>query len=94
MGRVEEAYLLVYTAPKNVKAIFYYVARVALSDFRHIFKMYLTPFKGLTVNFINTLLRKSCVVTSVDEQLSFMNDRCMSPSLARVPCSSRPLNPL
>ncbi len=94
MGRVEEAYLLVDAAPENVKAVFYDVAGVALSDLRHIFKMHLTPFKGLTVNFINTLLGKSCVVTSVDQQLSFMNDRCMSPSFAGVPCSSRPLNPL
>ena len=56
MGRVEEAYLLVYTPPKYVKAVLYYVAGVALSDLRHIFKMHLTPFKSLAVNFINTLL--------------------------------------
>jgi hypothetical protein len=67
LGRVEEAYLLVYTAPKNVKAVLYNVAGVALSYLRHIFKMHLTPFQSLAVNFINTLLGKSCVVTSVDE---------------------------
>jgi hypothetical protein len=67
VGRVEEAYLLVYTPPKYVKAVLYYVAGVALSDLRHIFEVHLAPFQCLTVNFINTLLGKSCVVTSVDE---------------------------
>jgi hypothetical protein len=58
-GRVEEGYLLVDTATENVKAVLYYVAGVALSDFRNVLKKDLASFQGLAVNFVNTLLGKS-----------------------------------
>ncbi len=59
MGRVEKAYLLLYTPPKHEQAVLYHVARVTLSDLRHVFKMHLTSFQRFTVNFINSLFRKS-----------------------------------
>lgn len=44
MGRVEEAYLLVDAATKDVKAILDDVAGVALSDFWYVLKENLSSF--------------------------------------------------
>ena len=94
MGRVEEVYLLVDAATENVEAILDEVAGVALSDFRNVLIVTLPSLKALTVNFENSLLRHSRVVTTVDQQLSFVDHCGMAPSLAGIPRCPRSLRPL
>jgi hypothetical protein len=66
---------------------------VALSDLRHVLKVYLASFKRLAINFVNPFLGDTGVVTTINEKLAIMYNCSVTPSLAGIPTSSLPRHP-
>ena len=86
-------YLLVYAPTENKQAVSNQSARVALSYLRHVLKVYLASFKRLTINFVNSFLGDTGMVTTINEKLAFMYNCSVTPSLAGIPAPSLPRHP-